>query len=151
MSTKGILKRVIVILMMSSYLFDAYHKLTYTPIEADKLRARYQSFYSYSKNKLGIELPLSSDTLSVNRELITQSMAAIELVLCVLIWLGIRSSVFFLVVFTFLHDWVMTNPWSANATAIDKSKGFEVMFINLSLSAALMIVYSSSSGKSIWK
>jgi hypothetical protein len=71
MKLKKTLTNLIYLLIISSYLFDSYHKLTQLPYEVDRLRQQYSNLFTLIKNTTGYQLPFdTSDVVSNGKYII---------------------------------------------------------------------------------
>ena len=128
------------LLIMSSFLFDSYFKYTYLPQESDKLRAKYQDLQDFLYRSFGgFILPLPSDLVSANSQLIVSVFAALQATCSVLVLIGKRGFAWMLIVLTVVHMIVMHNPNYKNTTEIDKQRAYKHICGDLSLIAILIM------------
>ena len=141
MRASKLLKNLIYLLIMSSFLFDSYIKLTNVQKEGDLLRSKYQRMQDFLKSQReSFELPLSYEFITLNATTIVSVYAILQFLLAVIVILGQRQVALGLIGMTVMHTFVMHNPYYRNTTDLDRERCFKNIFNDLCMIAILFIV-----------
>ena len=120
MKCRRLFEKVLYLLIISSFLFDAYYKLSNVSKEGDLLRSKYQLLFEFYKSSFGVTLPITPLMVTQNSEIIVQVFACFELIAAMLVLMGVKWLSWGLIISTLLHTSVVHNPWYKNTTEIDK-------------------------------
>ena len=90
MKASKIVKNSIYIVIMSTFFFDSYFKLTNLPREADLLRSKYQNMQDFFNRAISMTLPLSIGMVTDYAPYILTGYAVIQALIAFLVVLGNR-------------------------------------------------------------
>lgn len=92
MKSSKMLKNLIYLVIMSTFLFDSYFKLSQLPREADHFRSKYQSLQDFVKrNSQGsFSLPYDISQITSYSTYIVSGFALLQALLAVFVILGQR-------------------------------------------------------------
>lgn len=139
MKAKKILFNLIYLLIMSTFFFDSYIKLSQLDKESDLLRAKYPDLQDLIKRHTGYQLPYNSGEVAQISQYIVGSFAVLQSIVAMFVVLGQKQLANVLIVITLIHTFVMHNPYYRNTTEIDKQRCFKHILTDLSLIATLFI------------
>lgn len=141
MRTTKMLVRLLYLLIVSSYLYDSYVKLTYYEAEADLLRSKYQHMQElFGRSFSGRRLPVSAETISKHSEIIIVIFAALQATASLLVMVGEKQFAWTLMLFTLVHTSIVHNPFYKNTTELDKQRAYRYIYTDLCLLCSLMVV-----------
>ena len=141
MKTSKVLKNLIYLLIMSSFLFDSYSKISHIQREGDLLRSKYQNMQDFLRRNLsGFESPVSSDFVALHSATIVGVYAFLEFIVALVVILGQRQLALILIVMTLVHTFVMHNPHYRNTTELDRQRCHKNIFNDLCMIATLFVV-----------
>ena len=138
MKTKKMLTNLIYLLIMSSFLFDSYFKLSNLSVESDLLRSKYHDLSDLIKRHTGFVIPY--DTGDIAYGSLIGAFATIQGLLAMFVILGQRQLAIVLILMTLVQTFVMHNPYYRNSTEIDRQKCLKHIFTDMCLIATLFIV-----------
>jgi hypothetical protein len=90
MKSSKVVKNLIYLLIMSTFFFDSYFKLTNLPKEADLLRSKYSNLQDFLNRTLQTTLPLSLTTITEYAPYIITGFAILQGLIAFLVVLGSR-------------------------------------------------------------
>ena len=74
---KKFIKRITYLLIVSTFLFDSYFKLSQLPKEADNFRSKYQSLHGFVRKNTGYTIPYDTGDVSQYSSIIVGTFAAL--------------------------------------------------------------------------
>lgn len=131
---------LIYILIMSSFLYDSFLKLSQLPNECDLLRSKYDHLQDFFKRHTSHQLPYDTADIVMYAPYIIGTFASLQALLAMFVVLGQRQLAIFLILMTLLQTFVMHNPYFRNSTDIDRQRCFKHIYTDLCLIATLFMI-----------
>jgi hypothetical protein len=102
MKMSKIVKKIIYLMIMSTFFFDSYFKLTNLPRESDLLRSKYSNMQDFLKKQFSLTIPLSTNQVTEYAPWILSGFAILQALLALLVVLGQRYMSMLLIVLSII-------------------------------------------------